>query len=164
MPGLACGTDPSKGRRTKETVRQIEVRMIEEIEELSPKLQVEFFHDLSILHQRQIDVLITRAIDNIPSCISKSTASRKDKSCSIEPSLRCLITEFGIPATLGRSFAPKPRIDLPVPLLSISESRATVNGRPDCNVTMPYVSQPVRSVVTQPESAKYFRPLPTGKI
>src|ERR1051325_10479970 len=37
----------------------------------------------------------------------------------------------GCPTRLGRSFAPNPRIDRPVPLLSISESRTTVNGRPD---------------------------------
>src|ERR1041384_8703699 len=36
----------------------------------------------------------------------------------------------GLPTRFGRSFAPKPRIDLPVPLLSMSESSATVNGLP----------------------------------
>src|SRR4029450_1363366 len=63
--------------------------------ELRANLQVEFFQDLSILHQRQIHILITRPIDNIPSCISKSTASRKDKCCCVEPSLRGAIAEVG---------------------------------------------------------------------
>jgi hypothetical protein len=30
------------------------------------------------------------------------------------------LLNVGLPATFGRSFAPKPRMDLPVPLLSIS--------------------------------------------
>src|SRR5215216_3758481 len=46
----------------------------------------------------------------------------------------CSVVGFdnsGFPTRLGRSLAPNPRIDLPVPLLSISESKATVKGLPD---------------------------------
>src|ERR1043166_1490171 len=58
----------------------------------------------------------------------------------------------GLLATFGRSFAPKPRIDLPVPLLSSSGSSATVNGRPVCNCTMPKVSQPLITFPARPSA------------
>src|SRR5215210_9517040 len=77
----------------------------------------------------------------------------------------CSVVEFessGFPIRLGRSLAPKPRIDRPVPLLSISESSATVNGRPDCSATMPNVSHPLKTVESQPSSATYSRPFPNG--
>src|SRR5437588_1422179 len=69
----------------------------------------------------------------------------------------------GGPVIFGRSLAPKPRIDLPVPLLSMSGSKATVNGRPDCSVTIPRVCQPLQMVDTQPRSARWLRPLPKGR-
>src|ERR1044072_587469 len=69
----------------------------------------------------------------------------------------------GLPTTFGRSFAPKPRIERPVPLLSMSDKSATVNGRPVCSVTMPKLCQPVKTVETQPLSAKYFLPFPNGR-
>src|SRR6185369_12933056 len=72
------------------------------------------------------------------------------------------LLSVGLPATFGRSFAPNPSIDLPVPLLSISERSATVNGRPVCKVTIPKVSQPVSTVDSNPGFEKYWRPLPKG--
>src|SRR5262249_15639924 len=69
----------------------------------------------------------------------------------------------GRPTTFGRSLAPKPSVDLPVLLLSISDNKATVNGRPLCRVRMPNVCQPVRIVGNQPSPATNDRPLPNGK-
>src|SRR5690349_1855192 len=77
----------------------------------------------------------------------------------------CAVVWFessGFPTTFGRSFAPKPRIERPVPLLSISGSSATVNGRPDCTVIMPDVSHPLSTVDSKPLPARYCRPLPNG--
>jgi hypothetical protein len=69
----------------------------------------------------------------------------------------------GSPTTFGRSFAPKPSVERPVPLLSMSESRATVNGLPVWSVTMPKVCQPLKIVESQPRSARCARPLPNGR-
>src|SRR5579859_6997706 len=49
---------------------------------------------------------------------------------------------LGLPSTLGRSLAPKPRMDCPVLLLSSADRSATVNGRPDWNDRIPLVCQP----------------------
>ena len=44
---------------------------------------------------------------------------------------------LGLPTTSGRSFAPKPSDERPVPLLSNSCMSATVKGLPVCAVTTP---------------------------
>src|SRR5687767_15300352 len=67
------------------------------------------------------------------------------------------------PVTLGRSFAPKPSAENPVPLLSNSRIRATVNGRPVCAVTIPAVCQPLHKVDQPPPPQRYLRPLPKGR-
>src|SRR5687767_1058517 len=78
--------------------------------------------------------------------------------CPVEGELRC-----GSPTRLGRSLAPNPRIERPVPLLSISESKATVNGRPDCHVITPKLCHPLKSVEAHPLSAKNRLPSPKGR-
>src|SRR6185369_5149201 len=82
----------------------------------------------------------------------------------------CVVVGFessGLPTRFGRSFAPKPRIDRPVPLLSISDNNATVNGRPDWRVTIPEVCQPVKTPFKTSDSQplllpKYCRPSTSG--
>ena len=68
-----------------------------------------------------------------------------------------------LPTTFGRSLAPKPSVDRPVLLLSMSESSATVNGRPLCKLSIPKVCQPARSVDRNPLFAINVRLFPHGK-
>src|SRR5260370_37043688 len=72
------------------------------------------------------------------------------------------LDNVGSPTRLGRSFAPKPSDDRPVLLLSKSGSRATVNGRPVCNVRTPVTSQFASRSEAQPCVANRLLPVPNG--
>ncbi len=131
MSRIAGGCDPAEGWRAEEVVGQVEVRMVEEVEGLGPELKIDPFAKRRVLHQRDVHVLKSRPSENISARIAKRSRRGKRKGAVLN---HCAVVGFessGLPTRFGRSFAPKPRIDRPVPLLSISESSATVNGLPD---------------------------------
>src|SRR6185503_18662272 len=85
VPRLACRGDSPKRRRAQEIVGQVEVWMIEEIEGLSAKLNARPLRQRRVLHQRRIDRLITRTVDDVSPGIAKRSRRRKRKSTRVEP-------------------------------------------------------------------------------
>lgn len=53
--------------------------MIEEVEELCPQLQVNVLIQPRVLHQRRINILVSRSIENVSSRVAKSPGSWKNK-------------------------------------------------------------------------------------
>src|SRR5215813_9059625 len=87
MPRLTCRADAAKGWRPQEVIREIQIRMIEKVESLSPKLEIQALGQRRVLHQRRIQVLIAGSRENISAGIAKGARSRKDKSARVEPTL-----------------------------------------------------------------------------
>jgi len=85
MPGVAGRGDAAEGRRAQEVVRQVEVWMVEEIEGLGAKLKIYRFAEMRVLHQRHVDVLITRTTENVATGIAEGARSRERKRARVEP-------------------------------------------------------------------------------
>src|SRR5688572_30424330 len=85
MPRITRGGDPAEGRRAEKVVRQVEVRMVKEVKGLGAELKIEAFAKSSVFHQRDVDVLKTRAIKDVAARISKRTRCGKRKRTRVEP-------------------------------------------------------------------------------
>ena len=57
--------ESAEGRRADEVVRQTEVRMVEEIEELRAELDGRGFLYSGVLDQREVDVFVTRPVQDV---------------------------------------------------------------------------------------------------
>ena len=101
MPGVTRGGDPAEGWGAEEVVRQVEVRVVEEVEGLGPELQINALVKSSVLQKRHVHVLKSRSLQNIPTRISKSTRRRERKRGGVEPLLRRGIRELRIPDDVG---------------------------------------------------------------
>ena len=89
LPGRPSGEHSAKrGRIVYETLRQIEIRVVEAIEKLGAKLKVLRFGNAHILEQGKIKVAQARADQYISACISESIALWNGKGIGIEESLR----------------------------------------------------------------------------
>ena len=71
MTRITCGGDASERRGAEEVVREVEVWMIEEVEGFESELQIHFLRQRRILHQRGVEVLKSRSVQNIPAGIAK---------------------------------------------------------------------------------------------
>src|SRR5262245_58659390 len=85
MPRALSRQNSPKRRRAQEIIRQVEVRMIEQIKRLRPELQVESFFQTRRLHQRSIHILESRSFQYVSPGVSKSPESRKRKRRGVEP-------------------------------------------------------------------------------
>src|SRR3982750_1995885 len=96
MSWFTGGTNHTESWRTEEVIRQVEVRVIEEVEKFCAKLEVYTLTQSSVLHERGIDVLITRSVDDILAGIAECSGGGKRKSRRVEPARRGWIAEFRV--------------------------------------------------------------------
>lgn len=96
MARLACRSDLAKSRRAQKIVRQVEVGMIEEIEELGPELQIHSLRKCSVLNQRGVHVVIPGTVKNISSGVAKASTGWKSESRSVEPALGRTLAQIRI--------------------------------------------------------------------
>src|SRR5215468_278463 len=60
-----CRNESAEGRRADEVIRQPEVRMVEEIEELRAELDGRGLLYSGVLDQREVDVFVTRPVQDV---------------------------------------------------------------------------------------------------
>ena len=114
-------------------------RLDQQVECLGAELQARSPAQRDALQQRQIHVLVTGSLQDVAARIAEGSERGHRERRGVEPLIRARIVQPALPATFGRSFAPKPSDERPVLLLSTSGSSATVNGRPLCIWTMPLI-------------------------
>ena len=135
--------DAAESGSADEVRWQIEVRVVEDIERLGAQLHREALaSDGTTSATTCSDASQTGAIQNVAARIAKCAARWHGERAVLNQRSGVGSCQAASPLTFGRSLAPKPNDDRPVPELSSSDGSATVNGRPDCIVRMPFSEKP----------------------
>src|SRR5262245_43925697 len=69
--------------------------MVEQIEEFGTELNYREFADAGVLDQREVGVLVTRPIQDVPARIAETAERRDGEGRRVEPALRRRVIQFG---------------------------------------------------------------------
>ena len=83
--GLLTARNRPRRRRADRRIRQSEVRVVENIERLRSKLQMESVADRDALEQREVPLLEARAGENVTSRIAEGETGRRYKCRGVKP-------------------------------------------------------------------------------
>src|SRR6266498_5007980 len=84
--------------------------MVEEIEEFGTELNYREFADPGVLDQREVDVLVTRPIQDVTARIAEAAERRDGEGRRVEPALRRRVIQLGLPRQVRTVVAQKPEV------------------------------------------------------
>src|SRR5215207_554153 len=85
---VARGGDAPERGRAEEVVGQVQVRVVEEVEELRAQLQAHALAERSVLHERRVDVVITRPRHDVAPGVAERARRGEREGRRVEPLLR----------------------------------------------------------------------------
>ena len=109
-------------------VRQREIRMVEDIEELGAELQVHALADPRRLQHRKIRQVGARADHGVPSGVAKGSRRSGHEAAVLNQASQRFGPSFGLPTAFGRSL-----LDSPLPLGAAPFQKGVI-GRPLASV------------------------------
>ena len=89
-----CTQNPPKGSALDVSRWSVEVRMVEEVEELRPEFEGCVLGKLKVLGRNEIDVLICRADQVVTTLISIGILRGSCKGCGIDPCISALMKVY----------------------------------------------------------------------
>src|SRR5262245_10160512 len=84
--------------------------MVEEIEELGTELNYREFADPGVLDQREVDVLVTRPIQDVAARIAEAAKRGDGEGRRVEPALRRRVVQPGLPRQVRTVVPQKPKV------------------------------------------------------
>src|SRR6266511_1989904 len=98
--------------------------MVEEIEEFGTELNYREFADPGVLDQREVDVLVTRPIQDVTARIAEAAERRDGEGRRVEPALRRRVIQLGLPRQVRTVVAQKPEVrDAGVAVVEFGQQR-----------------------------------------
>jgi hypothetical protein len=88
LPGKLSRKNSAELRRIHIPIGKIKVRMIGQIKELGPKLDVLCLADTAVFHERKIRIVEARPNKSVPTNVSESASRWDSERRRIEPSIR----------------------------------------------------------------------------
>src|SRR5262249_20362213 len=123
-PRAIRGKDSAERRRADEVIWQTKVRMVEQIEELRAELDHRGFPQRGVLDKREVDVFVTRPVQNVAAGGAETAERRDDEGRRIEPPVRRRVLQFGPANQVGPVIAQKPEVrDAGVAVVEFGQQR-----------------------------------------
>src|SRR6266508_5136307 len=98
--------------------------MVEEIEELGAELDSRGFADRRVFDDREIDVLVTRPVQDVAARIAEAAERWDGEGRRVEPALRRRVIQLGLPRQVRTVVAQKPEVrDAGVAVVEFGQQR-----------------------------------------
>src|ERR1700730_16841324 len=93
MPRASRRKDMPECRRPNKNIRQIEIGSVQQIESFRAELQSGLLPELRVLHERKVNGLIGRSLENIAPRISEAAEGRNAERLRVEPKIGAAFRE-----------------------------------------------------------------------